>query len=230
MASIKIELIDETIPDEGEGHDEVDFVQTPKKLDMCLSCRQFNQTGITICDKLNNNCTNRKVGIFGDTQVKTHEKFNFFHFPRRQKSDPGAYAMGDNKKKRSRFVRSASLAKIFGSTYNTKKYEDGSALLKLQTIKKNFLNLEKFHKKPESNQSQNQAEETDEIKINDEDYIYEHEPSAKSFRTLTRGLGKLLRRNCSSVDISAPDPEYKVSYLGNVLTGWAKGGWKIINF
>lgn len=45
----------------------------------------------------------------------------------------------------------------------------------------------------------------------------------RALRTLTRGLGKLLRRRTDSVDISPPDPEFKVSYLGNVLTGWAKG-------
>lgn len=45
----------------------------------------------------------------------------------------------------------------------------------------------------------------------------------RALRTLTKGLGKLLRRRTDSVEISAPDPEYKVSYLGNVLTGWAKG-------
>lgn len=45
----------------------------------------------------------------------------------------------------------------------------------------------------------------------------------RALRTLTKGLGKLLRRRTDSVEISPPDPEFKVSYLGNVLTGWAKG-------
>lgn len=45
----------------------------------------------------------------------------------------------------------------------------------------------------------------------------------RAIRSLTKGLGKLLRRRTDSVDISPPDPEFKVSYLGNVLTGWAKG-------
>lgn len=45
----------------------------------------------------------------------------------------------------------------------------------------------------------------------------------RAIRSLTKGIGKLLRRRTDSVDISPPDPEYKVSYLGNVLTGWAKG-------
>lgn len=51
--------------------------------------------------------------------------------------------------------------------------------------------------------------------------------SGKDFTTraigrLSRGLGKLLRRT-NSVRISEPDPVYKVAYLGNVLTGWARG-------
>ncbi|XP_032514326.2 uncharacterized protein LOC116767882 [Danaus plexippus] len=51
--------------------------------------------------------------------------------------------------------------------------------------------------------------------------------SGKDFTTraigrLSRGLGRLLRRT-NSVRISEPDPVYKVAYLGNVLTGWARG-------
>lgn len=47
--------------------------------------------------------------------------------------------------------------------------------------------------------------------------------TAKALRTVSRSLGKLWWKRTHSVDISTPDPEYKVSYLGNVLTGWAKG-------
>ncbi|XP_067615163.1 serine-rich adhesin for platelets [Eurosta solidaginis] len=45
----------------------------------------------------------------------------------------------------------------------------------------------------------------------------------KTMRTLSRSLGRLWGKRLHSVEISTPDPEYKVSYLGNVLTGWAKG-------
>lgn len=51
----------------------------------------------------------------------------------------------------------------------------------------------------------------------------------RALRTLTKGLGKLLRRRTDSVEISPPDPEFKVSYLGNVLTGWAKGKTKLLS-
>ncbi|XP_061708239.1 uncharacterized protein LOC133518591 [Cydia pomonella] len=51
--------------------------------------------------------------------------------------------------------------------------------------------------------------------------------SAKDFTSRTigrisKGIGRLLRRT-NSVRISEPDPTYKVAYLGNVLTGWARG-------
>lgn len=46
--------------------------------------------------------------------------------------------------------------------------------------------------------------------------------TARAIGRLSRGIGKLLRRT-NSVRISDPDPIYKVAYLGNVLTGWARG-------
>lgn len=48
------------------------------------------------------------------------------------------------------------------------------------------------------------------------------ERAARALGRLSRGLGRLLRRG-GSVRISEPDPVYKVAYLGNVLTGWARG-------
>ncbi|XP_047506967.1 uncharacterized protein LOC125050925 [Pieris napi] len=46
--------------------------------------------------------------------------------------------------------------------------------------------------------------------------------TSRAIGKLSRGLGRLLRRT-NSVRISEPDPVYKVAYLGNVLTGWARG-------
>ncbi|KAL0122829.1 hypothetical protein PUN28_007483 [Cardiocondyla obscurior] len=45
----------------------------------------------------------------------------------------------------------------------------------------------------------------------------------KTLRSLKRGLGRLWRRHRGNVSITEYDPSYKVAYLGNVLTGWAKG-------
>ncbi|XP_058118069.1 uncharacterized protein LOC131288927 [Anopheles ziemanni] len=178
----------------------------------------------------------------------TLDKFNIFHLRRRPKSDPGTGPIGKHvagqqatsgggvaattagagpdevlKKKKSRFVKSASIARIFGNNYNTKKYDDSSALLKLQQFKRSFLNSEKFHKKDGGAGEDAEAATGGELQIGDSCYVNDSESSAKAIKSITRGLGRLLRRNCHSIDISRPDPEYKVSYLGNVLTGWAKG-------
>lgn len=45
----------------------------------------------------------------------------------------------------------------------------------------------------------------------------------KTLRSLKRGLGRLWRRHRGNASITEYDPCYKVAYLGNVLTGWAKG-------
>lgn len=45
----------------------------------------------------------------------------------------------------------------------------------------------------------------------------------RTLKSLKRGLGKLWRRHRGNASITEYDPSYKVAYLGNVLTGWAKG-------
>ena len=56
-----------------------------------------------------------------------------------------------------------------------------------------------------------------------------HHPSVgkelgqRTLRSLKRGLGRLWRRHRGNASITEYDPCYKVAYLGNVLTGWAKG-------
>ncbi|XP_011300347.1 uncharacterized protein [Fopius arisanus] len=45
----------------------------------------------------------------------------------------------------------------------------------------------------------------------------------RTLKSLKRGLGKLWRRHRGNASITEYDPCYKVAYLGNVLTGWAKG-------
>lgn len=49
------------------------------------------------------------------------------------------------------------------------------------------------------------------------------ELGTKTLKSLKRGLGKLWRRHRGNASITEYDPSYKVAYLGNVLTGWAKG-------
>lgn len=45
-------------------------------------------------------------------------------------------------------------------------------------------------------------------------------------RVLRTLLSRLKLRRSASVNISEPDPTFKVAYLGNVVTGWAKGELK----
>ncbi|KAB0800568.1 hypothetical protein PPYR_06308 [Photinus pyralis] len=49
---------------------------------------------------------------------------------------------------------------------------------------------------------------------------YRKDRGKRVLRTL---LNRLRLRRSASVDISEPDPSFKVAYLGNVVTGWAKG-------
>lgn len=134
------------------GKDEVDFVlKVPTSVDTeaCLSCAKNQKTSNGSLN--NNNCSHGS---------KTLDKFNIFHLKRRPKSDPGTGTIAKHaaqqqrseepadptnaKKKKSRFVKSASIARIFGNNYNTKKYEqDSGALLKLQQLKRSFLNSER---------------------------------------------------------------------------------------
>ena len=52
------------------------------------------------------------------------------------------------------------------------------------------------------------------------------ELGTRTLKSLKRGLGKLWRRHRGNASITEYDPTYKVAYLGNVLTGWAKGEYQ----
>lgn len=154
-----------------------------------------------------------------------------------------------------KFVKSNSLARLLGNTYNAKKFEKqeqkrlatGSEGGKFNTYSgrrgRAGPYLERF--KRVSKEDGDIAGGDDSVRVTNvitlttdsRDLLYgsrqEHvgrtagheqpdQLSSKAIRTLTRSLGKLWKRT-HSVDISTPDPEFKVSYLGNVLTGWAKG-------
>lgn len=49
---------------------------------------------------------------------------------------------------------------------------------------------------------------------------YRKDRGKRVLRTL---FNKIRMRKTASADISQPDPSFKVFYLGNVVTGWAKG-------
>lgn len=207
------------------------------------NCRN-NNDNIKLATATLNSCMKRRIPgtLYGDcevtTCVKAHlstlEKLHLFHFPIRKKSDPTSEKSVSFKEK-PKFVKSASIARMFGNNYNTKKSShhtnsskaashnssagNGSAVTSTGTTvpgKKSTVSSGKFNKTLDF---ENQIDEVNYIK----EFADSPDISSKAIKTITRGLGKLLRRNCSSIDISTPDPEFKVSYLGNVLTGWAKG-------
>lgn len=242
--------MDSKVNNKEESTDEVDFVPTSAaKKEICVSCKSFNplKKGFLMRNSnLNNNnhtpktlssattTTTKKTSVYGDceiqTAVKSHisalERLHLFHFPSRKKSDlqeklPPA---------KTRLIKSSSIARLFGNTYSTKKSEESHAS---DALKKSNSVSEKFSNK--ANESDDEftfrmsehhlilSESTTNLSSLESSSAPMEKTNLKAIRSITKGLGKLLRRNCDSVSISAPDPEYKVFYLGNVLTGWAKG-------
>lgn len=160
-------------------------------------------------------------------------------------------------KGRPAFVKSSSIARLFGNTYNTKQHHHHSEYDPTQAsngktthstaatnqLKKPFSqqsssSSSSHHHHPERFQA---CENTEDITISDQQppsNVVQSTPHfggdtttaatpfdhpANPFRSLSRGLGRLFWKKSYSVSISEPDPEFKVAYLGNVLTGWAKG-------
>lgn len=153
------------------------------------------------------------------TGLTTLEKFSFFTLSRKKIADKP-----EPRHRKHNFVKSASFSRILGNTYNTKKYENELKKFQEQAKTKqvNFAHQERFHKRAE-----NGATTSEPVSLADfqetNSGSHNHDLGTKAFRTISRGIGKLWWKRSHSVEISSPDPEYKVSYLGNVLTGWAKG-------
>ncbi|XP_030374380.1 uncharacterized protein LOC115623955 isoform X2 [Scaptodrosophila lebanonensis] len=153
-----------------------------------------------------------------------------------------------------KFVKSNSIARLLGNTYNAKKFEkqEQKRLANEASGKFNTFGgrrhggsapyLERF--KRMSKEDGDIAGSDDTVTVTNmvtlttdsrdlyggsrnehvaRELLQNDDLSVKAMRTLSRGLGKLWWKRTHSVDISTPDPEFKVSYLGNVLTGWAKG-------
>lgn len=126
-------------------------------------------------------------------------------FNARKLSDPSS----DKVPKKASLVKSITIARLFGNNYDTKQPPPVEKLKKPPPKPHYGPYNEKFLKTDSDCVADlllncNDADAKSEI-------INGLPPSAKTFRTLSRGFGKLLRRNYSSVDISNPDPEYKVS-------------------
>lgn len=129
-------------------------------------------------------------------------------------------------KERPKLAKCSSIARLFGNTYSTQQPAHPSEERKSSAGTTTAAKAEKFKKCSET-----QIEETIDRSAGSDgnsrckagkSVCEEKDISGRALRSLSKSLGKLWRRS-HSVEISTPDPEYKVLYLGNVLTGWAKG-------
>jgi hypothetical protein len=184
--------------------------------------------------------TTKKTSVYGDceiqTAVKSHisalERLQLFHFPLRRKTEAleKSSLSQPSKEHRPRLIKSSSIARLFGNTYSTRKSAGDAQAAAL--LKKSNSVPEKFSNKAAesddeftfriSEQQLSLSESASNLSSLDSSAPME-KSNAITIKSITKGIGKLLRRNCDSAVISPPDPEYKVFYLGNVLTGWAKG-------
>lgn len=220
-----------------ESRDVVDFV----KPDVCPPCDDKN---FNVKSKLSSQqllLTNMKKSnissLYGDIEVKSCvkssisnlEKLPIFQF-QRKKSDPTSNNTVNVVKTRPKFVKSASIARLLGNTYSTKRVDNNlqanGKTTNTGTLHSNNNNNNNCNKNGNTSTTErfqkcSEHQFSDEVQM--KDFCEEKDISARAFRTISKGISKLLWRRSHSVDISTPDPEYKVSYLGNVLTGWAKG-------
>lgn len=155
-------------------------------------------------------------------------------FPfQRKRSDPTNQQTVAGKE-RPKFVKCASIARLFGNTYSTQKSltakEESAAANKDQDAKPvpravgngTGYKIERFRKCPESHVENGEIDQAPAGGEQVKSVCDEKDMGVKAFRSISKSLGRFWRRS-RSVEISTPDPEYKVLYLGNVLTGWAKG-------
>lgn len=168
-----------------------------------------------------------------------------FHFQRKRGgSAPVIHTVNASSttiKGRPAFVKSSSIARLFGNTYNTKQQQseydptqatNGRMRSDTNSIKKQHAQSQHHHPERfhicENNEFENTTSEQPSNVVQSPHYggdtttPFDHQ-SSNRFRSLSRGLGRLFWKKSYSVSISEPDPEFKVAYLGNVLTGWARG-------
>lgn len=231
-------------PDEMGSKDEVDFIRRdPKELSNgTFQCPITNRKCIS--GPLYGDCeikTNIK------SSLSTLEKFSLFRSNSRKKLDKSGKSENSSPKEKPKFTKSASIARLLGNNYSMRKSESETAADSVNSGgSSSSTGCNSVNSKNDDNSSGNctrannralhtfgpqerfqKCSKLEEIfsdfSEKDIQNVSEKDISAKALRTISRGLGKLWWKRTHSVNISAPDPEFKVSYLGNVLTGWAKG-------
>lgn len=197
----------------------------------CVVCKQEEDTkpapkesnGVRNIFKLKPKISDCEVKVCVKNNLHTLDKLQLFKFYQRKRSDPSCDRIIATQKK-PKFTKSITIAKLFGNNYNPKSSLIDAKNKDIITTKPPQSKREKFLNKTESETKETDTyDDTQSLSGSSVLSSEAMAPRQKPFKTLSRSFGKLLRRNYSSVDISIPDPEYKVSYLGNVLTGWARG-------
>lgn len=181
----------------------------------------------------------------------------FYQFRKRVSSAPAIHSItptptAGQKDARPMFVKSSSITRLFGNTYSTAVATDAASASvdcsngttipgkTTQSSSSNTITAERFHAcTNDADQLQllndehcvsSAASNGDSPSASASAFLYgdDFDVALNPFRSLSRGLGRLFFKKSYSVKISEPDPEFKVAYLGNVLTGWAKGECGIV--
>lgn len=222
--------------------------------DTCKSCGKAgsddeNKAAKIECNKTtnNNNVHSNKKTFAQDrqsdegpvkSQCSAFKALNIFNLSKFHKRSENKDKNDESRHKQvvgQRLIRSSSLAKLLGNGMPILKNSDA----KETVLRKSHSVHERFSKRSEDSceDDEHVAMRSLDRSLNKcvsslENTKWSNDISNKklnnfdAFKTLTRNFGKLLRKNYDSVSISDPDPEYKVSYLGNVLTAWSKGELK----
>lgn len=211
---------------------EGETTRTDNESDTTDNKKQHHQPQLSSVFKLKpKKISDCEVKVCVKNNLHTLDKLQLFKFYQRKRSDPTCdRIVSPATQKKPKFTKSITIAKLFGNNYNPKSSSIDSKNKSILVAKPPQYKNEKFHNKTESgsNSTTSKSDNNEDTQSISGSSVLSSEAYAprqqiKPFKTLSRSFGKLLRRNYSSVDISIPDPEYKVSYLGNVLTGWARG-------
>lgn len=162
-----------------------------------------------------------------------------------EQTNGGAGGTGNNTASKDplKFVKRTSIARLLGQTYSTKNASAANAKAKSAEAKTAAAAVTSASETTTSAAATTTAttitfperfQRCSENHIDDaaaaitltpqmSDFCEDSDLGTRTLKIISKGLGRIFWKKSYSVDISEPDPEFKVSYLGNVLTGWAKG-------
>lgn len=147
------------------------------------------------------------------SSIASLENLSIFNFPRNRPTEATSDQTNPSKES-TRFVKRASIARLLGQSYSTRNGSSSTVPEDASTPTKSVqVHTERFQKCSENH--------VDNVTLSD--FCEDNDLGTRAMKIISKGLGKFLWKRSYSVDISEPDPEFKVSYLGNTQTSWAKG-------